>query len=295
MPPTNLDMVALRTLVVALDLGGYGRAADRLGLTPSAVSLQMKRLQDDVGATMFRKAGRSMALTELGEIVLRYARRMLELNDELLDTVCGAALAGSVRLGFSQDFAEGVLPAVLSQFTKLYPLIQMEVRIEGNAALVEAVENGQLDLALAVGHSERSTAQVLGQLELVWIAGEDFVRRTDQQLPLVVLGPQCAFRKEAIQRLDQAGIPWRIAAVSPSLAGLWASALGGLGITVRTELGIPEKLISARNLFGLPSPGSCCITLHSRKQNPSAGLERLASIVTGVLRENMPRTGSRVA
>src|SRR5262245_8368763 len=145
---TNLDLDTLRTLVVANDLGGYGEAARRLGRTPSAISLQMKRLQNEIGATLFRKDGRGVALTEAGEIVLRYGRRLLDLNDELLDTVRGASLKGSMRLGFSQDFAETILPAVLSQFTKHYPLVLMEVRIEGNAALVEAIEKGQLDIAL---------------------------------------------------------------------------------------------------------------------------------------------------
>ena len=239
----NLDLDTLRTLAVAADLGGYGQAATRLGRTPSAISLQMKRLQEDVGASLFRKEGRGVALTEAGEIVLRYGRRMLAMNDELLDTIRGASLAGNVRLGCSQDFAETVLPEVLSQFTKLFPLVQMEVRIEGNAALVEAVQKNQLDVALAVGQAGHPTAEILGELELVWIAGQEFTSRFNQPLPLVLLGPQCAFRKEAIQRLDDAKLPWRIAAVSPSLAGLWASAIGGLGITARSSLGLPAKLV----------------------------------------------------
>src|SRR5579859_1166892 len=112
MRQAELDLSAVRTFVLAADVGGFGRAADRLGLTASAVSLQMKRLQDQVGSRIFRKEGRSLALTELGETVLRRGRQLLELHDELLDTVRGAALAGSIRLGFSQDFADTVLPAV---------------------------------------------------------------------------------------------------------------------------------------------------------------------------------------
>src|SRR5580693_4473653 len=149
---TNLDLDTMRALVVAHDLGGYGQAATRLGRTPSAISLQMKKLQALVGATIFRKSGRGVALTEAGEIVLRYARRMLALNDEVLDTVRGASLAGRIRIGVSQDFAETVLPRALSQFTRLYPLVQLEVRIEGNAVLVEAVSKGEIDLVLVVGH-----------------------------------------------------------------------------------------------------------------------------------------------
>jgi DNA-binding transcriptional LysR family regulator len=275
----NLDLDTLRTLAAAADLGGYGQAAARLGRTPSAISLQMKRLQEDVGASLFRKEGRGVALTEAGEIVLRYGRRMLAMNDELLDTIRGASLAGHVRLGCSQDFAETVLPDVLSQFTKLYPLVQMEVRIEGNAALVEAVQKNQLDLALAVGQAEHPTAEILGELQLVWIAGQEFTSRLDQPLPLVLLGPQCAFRKEALQRLDHAKLPWRIAAVSPSLAGLWATAIGGLGITARSSLGLPAKLVWDREMFALPMLPTFPVTLHAQPDASSDAVERLREII----------------
>jgi len=264
MNPANLDLDTLRTLAVANDLGGYSHAAIRLGRSASAISLQMKRLQEDVGAPLFRKHGRNLALTETGEIVLRYGRRILALNDELLHTVRGASLGGTLRIGFSQDFAENILPSVLSQFTKLYPLVQIEIRIEGNTALVEAVEKCQLDLALAVGLADQPSAEVLGTLDLVWIAGASYSLRANQPLPLVLLGPQCSFRKRAIERLDQAGVPWRVAAVSPSLAGIWASAMGGLGITIRSSWNVPAKLVWHKELFDLPALGAFPVTLHSK-------------------------------
>jgi DNA-binding transcriptional LysR family regulator len=284
----NLDLNTLRTLVVAYDLGGYGQAAERLGRTPSAVSLQMKRLQQDVGATLFRKNGRTLALTEAGEIVLRYGRRMLDLNDELLDTVRGAALAGEVKLGFSQDFADTVLPQALSRFTKLYPLVQIEVRIDGNAALVDAVENGQLDLALAIGHARRQTAHLLSEVQLVWIAGHEFSRRKDQILPLVVLGPQCMFRQQMLQALDRAGIAWRIAAVSPSLTGLWATAIAGLGVTVRGSIGLPAALTANATMFDLPAMDSIPITLHKANHEEPGAVERLTGIVSDLVKQTFP-------
>jgi DNA-binding transcriptional LysR family regulator len=279
MPATNLDLDTMRTLVLAADLGGYAQVATRLGHTPSAISLQMKRLQENIGADLFRKRGRKVVLTEAGEIALRFGRRMLALNDELLDTIHGASLAGSARLGFSQDFADTVLPRVLSQFTKLYPLVQVELHIEGNAALVDGVAKGTLDVALAVGQADQPTAEVVGTMPLVWIAGQEFLPRDDQPIPLVVLGPQCAFRKRAIQLLDQAARPWRIAAVSPSLAGLWAAALGGLGLTARSALGVPPSLATSERLFDLPSLGTFPITLHASGERLSTGVDRLRAIV----------------
>ena len=116
---TNLDLDTLRTLVVAHDLGGLAQAADRLGRTPSAISLQMKRLQDDLETELFRKRGRGLVLTEAGEVALTYARRILAMHDELLDTIHGGSLAGNIRIGCPQDFAS-FLPSVLSQFNTLY-------------------------------------------------------------------------------------------------------------------------------------------------------------------------------
>jgi DNA-binding transcriptional LysR family regulator len=289
----TLNLDALRTLVLAADLGGYARAATRLERTPSAVSLQMKRLQDDVGATLFRKHGRKVVLTEAGEIALRFARRMLVLNDELVDTIHGASLAGSVRLGVSQDFADTVLPRVLSQFTTLYPLVQMEVHIEGNAALVEAIEVGKLDVALTVGQADRPTAEVVGGMALVWIAGRAYAPRIGQPLPLVMLGPQCVFRKRATQLLDRAGKPWRIAAVSASVSGLWAAAVGGLGLTARSALGLPATLISGERLFGLPALGSFPICIQTRRDGVTSGMERLRSIIRDDITRLQVKTKAR--
>lgn len=274
----NLDLDTLRSLVVANEQGGYGEAGSRLGRTPSAISLQMKRLQRDVGAPLFRKRGRGVALTEAGEIVLHYAKRILALNDELLETVRGASLRGSVRLGFSQDFADEILPTVLARFSKLYPLVTVELRIDGNAALVHAIEKDELDLALAVGHDEKETAEVVGRLDLVWIAATEFVVRAQQPLPLVVLGPQCAFRKAAIRALDDAGVSWRVAAVSPSVAGVWAAARGGLGVTVRSALGLPVSLSHGKSMFGLPALGEFPVTLHTRRGASSDGVRCLREI-----------------
>src|SRR5271165_2655734 len=263
----NLDLDTLRTLVIAYDLGGYGRAAERLGRTPSAVSLQMKRLQQDVGSVLFRKDGRNLALTEVGEIVLRYGRRILELNDEMLDTARGASLA------------ETVLPQALSRFTELYPLVQIDARIDRNAALVNAIENGQLDLALALGYGERPTANRLGELPIVWIAGDKFIRRTEQALPLVVCEAPCLFWQRALEVLDQADIGWRIALISPSLTGLWAAARAGLGLTVRGNVGLPLSLVASATLFDLPKLGSIPVTLHRTSARKPAAVERLVEIV----------------
>lgn len=280
---TNLDLDTLRTLSVARELGSLAQAAEKLGRTPSAISLQMKRLQDDLGIVLFRRHGRNLALTEAGVIVLDYARRILALHDELLYTMQGASIAGNIRLGCTQDFAP-ILPSVLSQFSLLYPQMQMELRIEGNAALADAVEASQIDLAVVIGHEDRAAAQTVGHLDLVWIAASGFGLPQDQPLPLAVLGPQCIFRKRAIKYLDEREIPYRIAANSPSLDGLWASLLGGLGVTARTALNLPDGLIAAGSLYGLPELGQLPVTLQRNAHSDSKAIDRMAELLSQSLK-----------
>lgn len=286
----NLDLDTLRTFSVARELGSLGQAAERLGRTPSAVSLQMKRLQDDLGVPLFRKHGRGLILTEAGIVVLEYVRRILALHDELLDTVQGAKVAGNIRIGCTQDFAS-ILPSVLSHFSSLYPRMQIELRIEGNGVLADAIEASQIDLAVIIGHENRAAAKTVGQLDLVWIASTSFALPQGQPLPLIALGPQCVFRKRGIEQLESREIAYRIAATSPSLDGLWAALLGDLGITARTALNLPAGLMSSTSLFNLPSLGQLPVTLHRNAHSDNMAIDRMASLLTESLKlALLPRT-----
>lgn len=279
----NLDLDTLRTFSVARDLGSLGQAGERLGRTPSAVSLQMKRLQDDLGVPLFRKHGRGLILTEAGMVVLDYVRRILALHDELLDTMQGAKVAGNIRIGCTQDFAS-ILPGVLSHFSSLYPRMQVELRIEGNGVLADAIEASQIDLAIIIGHESRAAAQTIGQLDVVWIASSSFALPQEQPLPLAALGPQCAFRKRVIEQLESKKVPYRIAATSPSLDGLWAALLGNLGITARTALNLPEGLMSSNSLFSLPLLGQLPVTLHRNAHSDNMAIDRMTSLLTQSLK-----------
>src|SRR5262249_14332587 len=162
---------------------------------------------EQLGVPLFRKRGRGLALTEAGVVADAYARRILQLNDELLETLQGARLAGHVRIGCPQDIAS-VLPPVLARFASLYPRTQVELHIEGNAALVDSIDNGRLDLAVVIGHEDRPDVQTIGWLDVVWIAAPTFRPPHKQPLPLAMLGPQCSFRKCAVRALEAANIAY---------------------------------------------------------------------------------------
>ena len=147
----NFDIAFLRSYVAGIDLGSFARAADKVGRSTSAVSAQLKKLEEQAGMPLFRKDGRGLALTPAGEVLLGYARRLLELNDEAAVALRGAELEGWIRLGLQEDFGEALLPDVLGRFARAHPKVRIEAHVARNTALMEGLAMGQLDLALLWG------------------------------------------------------------------------------------------------------------------------------------------------
>lgn len=262
--PTNLELDLLRTFVTGLDLGSYAKAAERLGRSQSAISLQLRKLEEQTGRSLLRKQGRGLALTEEGEVMLSYARRLLELNDEAVAALQVPFLEGWVRLGLPQDFAESWLPDVLGRFARAHPQVRVEARVDRSATLLEAVNLGQLDLALTWSNGGESTprSENLGMLPLVWIGAPGYARNPEEPVPLVLFEQPCMFRHRGLAALDGAGLSWRLAFMSPSLSGLWAAVSAGLGVTLRTPEGLPPRVevLNAAGA-GLPSLGEIGLQL----------------------------------
>lgn len=278
-PLRNLDMDLLRSLAALADLGSLSQASERVGRTQAALSLQMRKLEDQAGQPLFRRDSRKLVLTESGETMLGYARRILALNDEAQHTLRGSPVSGAVRFGASQDFGEAWLPPVLAQFRQAFPSIGMEVRIDGGTRCVAAVGAGELDVALALGLGEREGSLCIGHLPLVWIAHRDLRWDGVSPLPLALFTSPCRFRNKAIAELDAAGKPWRITLTSPSLNGVWAAVSAGLGVTVRTPEGLHPGLEIVDRKFGLPDLGSVDVSLYFARGARSPAVQRLAELL----------------
>ncbi|WP_294646257.1 LysR substrate-binding domain-containing protein [uncultured Aureimonas sp.] len=262
----NLDIDTLRTFVLGFELGSFARAADRVGRSQSAVSAQLRKLEEQVGQPLVIKSGRGLALTGAGERLLSYARRILDLNDEAVNCLRRSELAGRVRLGLPQHFAEAWLPEVLGRFARVNSKAMVEIVVEKVHALVEKTRQGELDLSLAWGASVDAPHRTLiAEVPTVWIGRQNWrlgLADHGEPVPLVAFGSPCSFRDPAISALDQAGLPWRIAVSSPSLSGLWAAASAGLGITMRTRIGLPPGLVALDPVeTGLPALPSVSLTL----------------------------------
>lgn len=280
----SFDPDVLRSFVTGVELGSFARAADRLGRSTSAVSAQLKKLEEQAGRPLLRKVGRGMALTDAGEVMLGYARRLLELNDEAASALRGSELEGGIRLGLQEDFGETLLPDVLGRFARAHPMVRIEARIARNAELLERVDAGRLDLALAWDVGMRSAhVEPIGAVPMCWIgAAADRLRlpRAGEPLPLVMLESPCLLRSAAIDALDRAGIAWRMVFTSASLAGVWAAVAAGLGVTLRTPLGLSANVRPLQNAsLKLPTLGSLGLALHRAESEPAPAVVRLASII----------------
>jgi DNA-binding transcriptional LysR family regulator len=276
----NLDMDVLRSVVALDDHGTLAQAGERVGRTQAAVSLQMRKLEQAVGETLFSRDARRLEFTDAGRVLLGYARRILALNDEAQQAVRATRVAGELRFGASQDFGEAWLPPVLAQFRKAHPSVAIEVRVDGGTRLVAAVEAGEIDMALALGLGERTDALTIGHLPLVWVAHRDFHWEPDQALPLALFTAPCRFRNKGIAALDAAGIPWKVALTSPGLHGVWAAVNAGLGVTVRTPEGLLPGLEVADRRLGLPDLGNVDVSLHvGRGRLASPAVASLAALL----------------
>ena len=280
MKTRNLDMDVLRSLVAFTDHGTLAQAGDRVGRTQAALSLQMRRLEEQVGETLFSRDGRRLEFTEAGRVLVGYARRILALNDEAQQAVRATRLSGELRFGASQDFGETWLPPVLAQFRKAHPSVALEIRVDGGTRLVAAVDAGEIDMALALGLGERPDAITIGHLPLVWVAHRDFRWAPGEPLPLALFTAPCRFRNKGAAALDAAGIAWTVALTSPGLHGVWAAVNAGLGVTVRTPEGLLPELEVADRRLGLPDLGNVDVSLYvARGRLASPAVASLAELL----------------
>ena len=267
LPPT-LDLDALRTFATGMECGSFAQAALRLCRSTSAVSAQLKKLEQQCGTELVMKRGRGLTLTRDGEIVMGYARRMLALNDEMQSVIKGEQLQEEIRIGMQEDFGESLMPGILGEFKRHHPGVRIIARVDRNRPLLNAFDDDALDMVLLWqdSHAQRQ-GRTIGQSQMAWIQPPDLdisaLLAGGEPLPLVMFDHPCLMRSHAIDCLNRAGIPWRVVFVSHSLSGIWAAVQAGLGVTLRTRIGMPGNLRVAGKV--LPTPGSLGITLQHKE------------------------------
>ena len=250
----SIDTDLLRTFAAIADHGGFTRAAEVVNRTQSAVSMQMKRLEEDVlQCALFQREGRNVSLTPEGHVLLGYARRILKLHSEVFNTLRQPHMVGTVKIGSPDDYVMRFLPGVLSRFAQDYPLINVEVYCEPSALLLQ---RNDLDLTIVTRKPGSEIGQILRQERFVWMVAQGFAPHEQAILPLAMFNTDCFCRTWACNALDVQQREYRVAYTSASLAAINAVVSTGLAVTAQLEsLLTPDLRIigEAENLPQLPS------------------------------------------
>lgn len=275
LPPFDFDL--LRTFVAVADNASFTRAAERVGRTQSTVSLQIKKLEEGIGRRVFDRNGRELHLTADGEVLLSYARRLLQLADEARSRLLESEIGGTVRLGTPEDFGTVNLPDVLARFARTHPAVTLEVNCNFSFHLLEGFSKGEYDIVLVKREPQGPAGGVLVWRDvLVWVGGPKLSLCCDQPVPLVLAPTPDVYRKRALAALEASKRQWRIAYTSPSMEGLQAAVRAGLGVTVLSKDMVPQGLLQLGSDHGLPSLPDAEIAMYRAPDRISRAAELLA-------------------
>ena len=284
----NLDMVALRSFVAVVDCGGVTRAAGVLNLTQSAVSMQIRRLEDMLGLRLFDRSTRRIRLTPEGEVLLGYARRMLALNDEAHRRLTGDEQEGEIVLGVPHDIVYPAIPQVLHRFAREFPRIRVTLVSSFTRVLKAQFARGEADVILTTEDRLDEGGETLAELPLVWVGAPR--GQAWRQRPLRLAYEQnCLFRARAQAALDGAGIPWEMAVESDSTRAIEATVSADLA--VHTVLAGTEPPYVERIAHGgaLPDLPGMKVNLYLAPTAATPALVALAGLLRAAWAQHQPR------
>ncbi len=249
---TPLDLDQLRTFLAIADHGGFTRAGTAVNKTQSAVSMQMRRLEDRIGKPIFHRDGRMSRLTQEGERLLGYARRLVRLANETLAAFDDAELSGRVRLGTPDDYADRFLPEVLARFARSNPLVEVTVECQPTSDLIHLMREGNLDLAIITYVRGDGLGEVIRQEPLLWVTAAQGGSEREEVLPLALGRPTCQWRRTALDGLATIGRPYRVLYTSWSATAITAAVVAGLAVTVLPESALRPGMRVLSEADGLP-------------------------------------------
>ncbi|MGY3492630.1 DNA-binding transcriptional LysR family regulator [Bradyrhizobium sp. USDA 4502] len=278
-----LDPDLLQAFVAVAEHRSFTRAASALNRTQSAVSMQVKRLEERLQAELFHRSTSSVDLTAAGEGLLGYARRILSLNAEAVGRVRAHGTDGRVRLGVMDDYGTMIVPPLLKDFIASYPLIHVEMETGLTSTMTDRLGEAY-DLVIAMHPEGRGEGELLRTEQAVWAASAAHCVEELDPLPVALYPQGCLFRSWAMQALDEANRPWRLAFVSHSLSAVEAIAAQGLAVTVVKSGTFPPTLRRLTARDGMPRLPRAEIRLH-RAQNLSHAASLLADHLVAALRQ----------
>lgn len=272
----QLDLDLVHTFSTVVSTGGFTHAAERLHKTQSAVSMQIKKLEAQVGRPLIDRDTRKLRLTPAGEVLLEQGRTLLRMSEEVLARIGEPELVGSVRLGTPEDFATSHLPEVLAAFSEAHPRVRLEITCELTRKLERQFRAGRHDLVLLKRDPQgASLGTRVWREPLVWVGPPRLQLSRDAEVPLVVSPEPCVYRERALSALDGQRRPWRVAYQSTSLAGSLAAVKAGLGVTILPRDMVPAGYQVIGDTNRMPDLPDTEIALCMRAKKPSQPVQRL--------------------
>ena len=274
----NLDLTALRSFVTVSDAGGVTRAAAQLNLTQSAVSMQLKRLEEMTGQPLIDRGGRGVALTAQGEQLAGYARRMLALNDEAWGRLTNQAFEGEINFGVPHDVIYPHVPRAMQAFAAEFPRVRVQLHSNFTSMLKEQLARGEMDLILTTEPDLGAGGEVLARQPLVWIGAQG--GSTWRMRPVRFASvTRCIFKRHAIDALEAAGLPWELAVDAQSFSAVDASVSADLALCVQLASSVPAHCEAVRHGGALPDLPEYLVNMYMT-DGPGARLaSRLADLV----------------
>ncbi len=287
----NLDVDQLKTFLAIADSGNFTRAASDVNKTQSAVSMQMKRLEESLGRPLFARDGRNSRLTNDGERLIEYARRMAALNDEAVSAFTEPEITGTVRFGTPDDYADLFLPEILARFHRTHPSVNMDVECFQSAVLAGHIRKGELDLAVVTFNGGDIDGEPLLSAELVWVTSPRHQTHAMDNLPIAASGATCGWRRLAEQKLEDHGRSYRVAYTSPNFSTICAVVMQGLAVAAMPRICVKPGMRILTEAEGFPPLGAFDIGLIQKSGKASPAAKALAEHI----REGLGTTSRLVA
>ncbi|MFJ6323103.1 MULTISPECIES: LysR substrate-binding domain-containing protein [unclassified Rhizobium] len=280
--PIESDL--LRTFLVISETTNFSLAAQRIGRTQSAVSAQIRRLEETVGETLFERNARGAVLTRAGRQLLPYAQRVIELLSEAAATIRTKPLDGPVRIGIPEEYSQTVLPAALAAFAIRHPAVEVTVSCDYTAPNLEALERDELDLAVVFDWSNQTKGETLCVDPTVWVTSLVHRLHEATPLPIAVYRNSTWCRDFALRSLEQAGLHYRIAFIADTGSALKSAVLAGLAVSTLSRSNIPHGCRELTIEDGFPPVDSSRVVLRRNPYHSSPAIRELAEMVAEAFR-----------
>ncbi len=256
----------LRSFVAIVDNGSFSLAAEKVHRTQSAISMQIKKLEEMLDKTLFIRDRKEILLTADGKILLGYARKILQLSEEAVLLLKRPELCGSIEIGLPDDYAPRFLPQILARFSRTHPSVEVKVCCESSSQLNQKLRKGEIDLAIMSSITpEEEDAILLRSEPILWVYNPQHDILSQRPLPVAMFPGSCCWNQSALHALDKANIAYRIAYTSASLVGLQSAVQAGLAITILSVSALPANLQQVPQDIGLPALPQTSLMLHKNK------------------------------